>query len=872
MQQLGPYRLHEELGRGGMGVVFRATDLRSGQAVALKVLLDPDSVSVERFRREAGLVRGLSHPSLIRVHELSLAPPHPYAAFELVEGETLKRRVEREGPLPWGEAARAVGEVAQALEVAHARGLLHRDVKPHNVILGAERAKLADFGVVKELDAQSLTATGALVGTPSYLSPEQALGDKARLGPASDVYGLGATLYFALSGAPPFRGPTLVATLEQVVAAPVPPLRGAQVPPALEAVCRRALAKEPAARFASAGAFAEALEEAARAPAVGRGRGLAAALAAASVGLALAVWVATRGGGEGAPTQDAVTEQVVELRRLAQGGDAAAVEAALDDLERRFPDSFKPSRERGLWLRQQNRLEEAERAFGESLEREASAELYARRAEVRGVRGDAEGAERDLERALELDPEHGLSWFLRGRGQLLRGDYASARASFERALAQGQTEVAVYAGWVAALQELHDPAGLAHALKQGLERYPTSSPLLVARARQARETGDYAGALADLSLAEAVETSAELLLERALVYLEQRNFDAARVCVVRATEFDPRSLRALDLRARLSDQRGDLDDARGCLERLLQLDPEDRVAREHLAQVHLARADFRAGEEEAEELLARDRRSWLAYALRGRARLQLGRAAEAEADFERALALQERPGYQTFVGLADALAARRALGPAVDALGGALEAAPPEAQAHLYAMRARLRVALWRLEPSVADATRAWELDPRRGDALATRAEAYLKLERYEEALADCRLARRIDPQQRFATVGEVLALLGLGRDEDALAFAEAEVRRAPASTVDCLRAEALWKVGRRDEARSVLEPHFAGGRVELLALLIRATWRLEEGDWARGIADCGLALTDANVSPLHLRALHQVWLRLGFGLAGGAR
>ena len=308
MKQLGPYAIEAELGRGGMGVVYRARDTRDGRVVALKVLrgLVADLELLARFQREATALRDVAHPNLVRVLDLELAPPQPYVAFELVPGETLRARVERDGPLPLDEALRISSEVASGLSAVHERNLLHRDVKPENVLLGPAGAKLADFGLVKDLDRQSLTQTGAVLGTPGYMAPEQAEGDKTRWGATTDVYGLAATLHFALTGRPPFQGVTVIETLQQVLHAPPPSPRAsrADVPAWLDAVCRRGMAKRNDERFPSAVAFRLALREGS-VPRSRRGPLLAAALSAAAVGVAgLAVWQGSRAQGT-TPTEAA---------------------------------------------------------------------------------------------------------------------------------------------------------------------------------------------------------------------------------------------------------------------------------------------------------------------------------------------------------------------------------------------------------------------------------------------------------------------------------------------------------------------------------------------------------------------------------------
>jgi len=289
VKSIGPYRLLAELGRGGMGVVYRALDERDGRQVALKALLELDALGLERFRREATLLQDLEHPNLVRVLDVHLDPPVPYLACELVEGQTLAERVARDGPLPWEEAVRLVRQVAAGLAEAHARGLLHRDVKPANVLLAPGGPKLADFGAVKAFGQESLTQTGALVGTPSYMAPEQATGDKHRLSPRTDVYGLSATLFFALTGKPPFKGETMIDTLNAVLGSPPPrPSRWvADLPPALDALCMQGLAKDPPQRPASPLALRAALADLSQGAAPRASRYVAVAVVLACLGVGM---------------------------------------------------------------------------------------------------------------------------------------------------------------------------------------------------------------------------------------------------------------------------------------------------------------------------------------------------------------------------------------------------------------------------------------------------------------------------------------------------------------------------------------------------------------------------------------------------------
>jgi serine/threonine protein kinase/formylglycine-generating enzyme required for sulfatase activity len=256
--RLGPYELLEELGRGGMGVVYRAHDRELGRDVALKLLTQVTEHGRERFRREAELLAQLRHPNVVRLHSAGLAGPTPYLILELVAGESLSARLTRDGPLESREAARLTQGLADGLQHAHEHGVLHRDVKPGNVLLRGDSPLLTDFGLAKDVqhDRGALTQTGQVMGTPAFMPPEQARADAAELGPATDVYSLGATLYAMLTGQPPFRGSSLMEILHRVLKEdPTPPSELNPVDPALEAICLQCLCKSPTERYASAAAL-----------------------------------------------------------------------------------------------------------------------------------------------------------------------------------------------------------------------------------------------------------------------------------------------------------------------------------------------------------------------------------------------------------------------------------------------------------------------------------------------------------------------------------------------------------------------------------------------------------------------------------------
>ena len=287
-REFGDFELHEELGRGGMGVVYKARQKSLGRLVALKMVREAHLATEDdraRFRTEAESAARLKHPNIVTVYEVGTAAGQAYICMEYVGGPTLAQRVSADGPLPPREAARLVAIIARAVQHAHAEGILHRDLKPSNILLSSKfqvpssklesgalnnlelgtwnlEPKISDFGLAKRIDStHSFTRTGAVIGTPSYMAPEQA-GCRKDLTPAADVYSLGAILYELLTGRPPFQAAhpvdTLLLVLEQE------PVRPRDLNPNvdrdLELICLKCLQKPLELRYSTAEALASDLE------------------------------------------------------------------------------------------------------------------------------------------------------------------------------------------------------------------------------------------------------------------------------------------------------------------------------------------------------------------------------------------------------------------------------------------------------------------------------------------------------------------------------------------------------------------------------------------------------------------------------------
>jgi len=459
VEHIGPYEVLEPIARGGMGMVLRARDARRDRDVAIKLHLDRRPRIATRFEREIKALIRLRHPNIVRILDAGSHEAQPYLVMELVPGDNLDRRVKRRGALPPADALAMALALARALAHAHAHGVLHRDLKPANVLLrsagdGAPPDPLlTDFGLTRDVDAErdGLSVTGSYIGTPGFWPPEQAVGDRSRIGPASDVYGLGALLYFMLTGRAPYPAQTPHEAIEQLREPVSPP--STHVPalrrrPDVEDLVLDCLAPAPAARPSIDEVAARLAELRARASPQARRTSARAAIALAGaagvLGLVALALAAGRFADDGPPPPRPTAPESAASPEPAEPAEPAVpsgVRATLADARAAAAAGELDAALEGYAAALDGLPDEVPSRAAAAAE---AAELHLARAARRCADGRRKAAIPDAERALALAPETALpaelcgdladAYLARARSFLDRQDADSARADLDRAL------------------------------------------------------------------------------------------------------------------------------------------------------------------------------------------------------------------------------------------------------------------------------------------------------------------------------------------------------------------------------------------------------------------------------------------------------
>ena len=565
----GPYLLEDELGRGGMGVVYRARHAESGTLVALKVMTgSPDPETVQRLEREARVAQRLDHQGAVAPRATGVLQGRPYAVMELVTGETFAALLDR-GALERGHALALVREVALVLAHAHERGVVHRDLKPANVMIDAQgRARVLDFGLALASGERSLTETGLVVGTPSYLSPEQARGDKTPVGPPADVYALGGMLYRILAGQPPFRGDALTLLRKVLVERPVPVRTlDPTIPRLLDDLVLRCLEKDPARRpraievARALEGLATAKEEAGRRPPYL----LAGAVAASLVFAGAAAWS-------------------LRAPRPVTPPPLAPPPAALP-VSPPVPPTLAPPPPVAV-------SEEA-RTRAHDLARDAIAAMD---------RHDPATAWQLAHDALELDPREPVAHVIEGERLWTQGSFADGQAEMEKGIALDPDRWEGHFYLAQLLLRQQDRPGAVREMTEAVRTRPGVARPIVLRGIYYLELDDLANAKKDLEAARILNPTGPGVAElEGLIALEEKDYERARAAFTRQIERERKDSYGWGNRARADMGLGDLDAALSDALTATSLHEEDADSRDTLSRVHEARGELDAAIHAAEE-------------------------------------------------------------------------------------------------------------------------------------------------------------------------------------------------------------------------------------------------------------------------------
>jgi tetratricopeptide (TPR) repeat protein/predicted Ser/Thr protein kinase len=631
---IGKYELREELGRGGMGIVYRAYDRVLKRSVALKMINDPKRAGgklLKRFTQEASIIARLHDPRLVPIFEVGEYEKKPYFVMELIEGRSLQRLL-REETVPGRRVAEIVREVALALKHAHENGIIHRDVKPENILIDSSgNPRLMDFGLaIDEETEERFTAPGAILGTPEYMSPEQAAGATSELTEATDIYALGAILYHALVGKPPFQATEMHRVIYKVITLePTPPRRlDPKIHQDLETITLRCLMKEPTRRYLTAEEVADELGRyLAGEPIVARPQGsierawrrarryrgfvIAFLLLLILVGMGGAFLDDMRRRDNAKALEELRAEKERAARAAAQAESEKAratieeartalagneFQRALDaanravELDPKSADAWAVrATARFRTTDRQGALDDAARAI--ELDPRCSL-AWITRASVESNKHETEAAIADANRALEIDPKDGRAYHVRGCARFNAGDVEGALGDATKAIELKPKEAGAWLLRASARLNTREYDGAIEDATRGIELEPTDAhgwqARGAARAMRAKK-GDLESAVEDLSRAIAMlPGEAEFWMLRAIAKARLGEDEGVIQDCTKALELDPRNAQTWTVRAHSRLNLKDLEGARSDFRRFLELDPKgpsSDEAREQLGKL-----------------------------------------------------------------------------------------------------------------------------------------------------------------------------------------------------------------------------------------------------------------------------------------------
>ncbi|MEK7309273.1 MAG: tetratricopeptide repeat protein [Planctomycetota bacterium] len=742
-KEFGRYILERKLGEGGMGVVYLALDPALNRRVALKILSDKSPEAIQRFMREAESTAKLKHPHIIQVYEVGGISHNYYFTMEYVEGTSLDALISEKKLHP-RRAAEIICDIASALHYAHTNNLIHRDIKPSNILIDSQgRTYLTDFGLAKETTGleRALTMSGTVLGTPEYMSPEQATGDKNRTDQRSDIFSLGATLYHSLTGQSPFKGDDLYQVLEAVMHKdPLPPKRLVPVLSRdIETICMKCLDKEPARRYQNAQELADDLKrflngEEILARPTGfitriwrkskRNRAASLAMAGAVVILiGVAIWM-----------QIAKADRITDYRTKARKSFEI----------KRFEDTL-------TWSKQILELSptdnEARRLLKESQlalnKRNEARKVLERSKSI----VDADEKIKMLAKALEIDPAFAEAWQEIGYTYNRQNDYRNAHKAFSKAIAVDKALVNSYFARAHIAKVINkDYKGAAADFAKVLELDPESYMGYFAKGAIELHNGDYKQAIADFTrVIELKPDDVDAYDERAKAYLRRGQRGLALSDWNKAIEINPDFASAYYSRGDIYLADNKLDLALKDFNKYVELNPQEpagycirAIIYTRMGRLDLALADAnKAVEINPDNADMYYRRADLYY--------QNENNDEAIADYSRAIELDPKCA-EAYFGRAACYGLKGQLDEVIMDCNKAIELKP--ALAHAYTTRGAAYLDKGDLDRALGDLNKTIELAPEYPNAYFHRGFAYYQTNDCDRAIADYSRAIKIDPKE----------------------------------------------------------------------------------------------------------------------------
>jgi tetratricopeptide (TPR) repeat protein/predicted Ser/Thr protein kinase len=724
VKQVGRYQIAAEVARGGAGVVYRAQDPGTGRTVAIKRMLHLGSeVARKRFKREAEALARVEHPNVVRLYDYDLTPAaEPYMVMEWIEGESLQSRLDRCGPLPLEEALSCAKTLCGAVAACHAAGVLHRDLKPDNVVVGRDGClKLIDFGLVRDTDPSTsrshLSVKGKFLGTPGFWSPEQARGKLDLLGPATDVYGLGATLFALLTDRPPHQGSTLVEILN-ALSTPKEPASALNpaVPEWLDGVVASALAIEPADRFADVEELLAGLRGATdgstqpAAPAA-----MLVSLGLTIVGILVALGVVTTARGQasaGAASASATPSEPEVLPRTASPPLPPAEEVS----------AAAAAFARGVAHFENRHYEDAIEDFDEAIRLQPDlASAYFNRGSARGSLGDVRGAIADFGHAIRLGPDRADAYLSRAHTWEALEEWRAAVDDYTEVLRLRPRDAVAYLNRGASRGRLGDNVGAIADCGEAIRLQPDFADAYMNRGAARVSDGDLKGGIEDLEQALDLE-------------LDPGSARSARKNLVIALRL-------------LGEQQGGGSGPEVA---------DKAQAGQELGAQHFIAGRYPEAIEAFDEVIRI--RPDVSYPYFGRAKAQasLGNDVAALQDYDRAIRLNPDNAN----AFCDRGALREKLGDYRGAIEDSTEALRLQPDSALvYRNRALARNKLGDLLGAVSDYGEAIRLEPESARAFANRGSTYHQLRRWPEAIADLERALELGIEGTWAeTIRENLS------------------------------------------------------------------------------------------------------------------